>query len=102
MAMSDGGPESIAAEVTSAESLTDVVDSYRRTRSRLERSVLPLATSVDGRQFAFQASLHGLQFQAGGYVVLEDEDGDSRLGQLLTMRAESELAPDVEVEGLNT
>jgi uncharacterized protein len=100
--MSDGGPESIAAEVTSAESLTDVVDSYRRTRSRLERSVLPLATSVDGRQFAFQASLHGLQFQAGGYVVLEDEDGNSRLGQLLTMRAESELAPDVEVEGLNT
>src|SRR5215213_1363633 len=102
MAMSDGGPASTAAEVTSAESLTDVVDSYRRTRSGLERSVLPLATSVDGRQFGFQASLHGLQFQTGGYVVLVDEDENRRLGQLLTMRAESELAPDLGVEGLNT
>ena len=47
---------------------------------------LPLATSVDGRQFAFQASLHQLQLQTGGYVVLEDEGGDRRLGQVLTMR----------------
>ena len=102
MAMSDGGPGSIAEEVAAAESLTDVVDSYRRTRSGLERSILPLATSVDGRQFTFQASLHGLQFQTGGYVVLEGDDGDRRLGQVLTMRAESELAPDLGVEGLNT
>jgi hypothetical protein len=75
MAMSNGGPGPIAEEVPSTESLTDLVDSYRRTRGELERSVLPLATSVDGRQFSFQASLHGLQFQTGGYVVLEGEDG---------------------------
>ena len=43
--------------------LTDVVDDYRRLRDELERSVLPLATSVDGRQLTFQASLHQLQFQ---------------------------------------
>jgi hypothetical protein len=64
--MSYGGPGSIAQEVTPAESLTDLVDSYRRTRGDLERSVLPLATSVDGRQFTFQASLHELQFQTAG------------------------------------
>ena len=102
MAMSDGGPGSIAEEVPSTESLTDLVDSYRRTRGELERSVLPLATSVDGRQFSFQASLHGLQFQTGGYVVLEGEDGDSQLGQVLTMRTESEVAPNLGAEGLNT
>ena len=69
------------------------MDDYRRIRSEIERSVLPLATSVDGREFAFQASLHQLQLQTGGYVVLEDEGGDRRLGQVLTVRPESALAP---------
>jgi hypothetical protein len=100
--MSDGGPGSIAEEVTPAESLTDLVDNYRRTRGELERNVLPLATSVDGRQFTFQASLYELEFQTGGYVVLEGEDGHRRLGQVLTMRPESELASEVGLEGLNT
>ena len=54
---------------------------------------MPLATSVDGRQFTFQASLHELQFQTGGYVVLEGEGG-RRLGQVLTMRTHSETAHD--------
>jgi hypothetical protein len=102
MAMSDGGPGSIAGEVTPSESLTDLLDNYRRTRGELERNVLPLATSVDGRQFTFQASLHELEFQTGGYVALEGEDRHRRLGQVLTMRPESELAPEVGVEGLNT
>ena len=60
----------------------------------LERAVLPLATSVDGRQFTFQASLHGLALQTGGYVVLEG-DGQPRLGQILTMRPDSMSVPDV-------
>jgi len=42
------------------------LDSFREARRELETSVLPLATSVDGRRFVFQASLHGLQLQAGG------------------------------------
>ena len=71
------------------------MDDYRRIRSELERGVLPLATSVDGRQFTFQASLHQLQLQTGGYVVLEDEGGDRRLGQILTMRPDFALAPDL-------
>jgi hypothetical protein len=96
--MSDGAPDSAAEEVTPAESLTDLVDNYRRRRGELERGILPLATSVDGRQFTFQASLHELQFQTGGYVVLEDEDGGSRLGQVLTMRPDSAFAPDLGLE----
>jgi uncharacterized protein len=101
-AMSDGGSGSIAEDVTPAGSMTDLVDNYRRAREELERNILPLATSVDGRRFTFQASLYELQFQTGGYVVLEAEDGDRQLGQVLTMRPESELAPDLGIEGLNT
>ena len=69
--MSNGSASSAAEQVTSAGSLADAVEEYRNVRGVLERGVLPLATSVDGRQFTFQASLHDLQFQTGGYVVLE-------------------------------
>jgi hypothetical protein len=34
------------------------LDSFRATRREIEASVLPLATSVDGRRFTFQASLY--------------------------------------------
>ena len=36
------------------------LESFREVRRSIEASVLPLATSVDGRWFSFQASLHGL------------------------------------------
>ena len=64
--------------------LGPLVESFRDARRELEASVLPLATSVDGRRFSFQASLHGLPLQIGGYVVLEGA-GPSRLGQVLTL-----------------
>ena len=48
------------------------LDSFRAARREIEASVLPLATSVDGRRFTFQASLYGLQLQVGGYAVLDD------------------------------
>jgi uncharacterized protein len=57
---------------------------FREARRELEASVLPLATSIDGRRFSFQASLYGLALQAGGYVVLKD-GGISRLGQVITL-----------------
>ena len=60
------------------------LESFREARRGLEEAVLPLATSVDGRRFSFQASLHSLEFQIGGYVVL-DGDGTPRLGQVLTL-----------------
>ena len=47
------------------------LDTFREVRRNIEASILPLATSVDGRRFSFQASLHGLELQVGGYVVLE-------------------------------
>ena len=54
---------------------------FRSLRETLETAVLPLASSLDGREFSFQASLHGLALRLGGYVVLES-DGAGRLGQI--------------------
>jgi uncharacterized protein len=67
-------------EVTEpGQGLEDRLERFRAIRRELEASVLPLATSVDGRRFSFQASLHDLELQVGGYVVL----GEGRLGQVL-------------------
>jgi uncharacterized protein len=65
-----------------------LVEEYRGVREALERAVLPLATSVDGRRFSFQTSLHGLELEAGGYVTIE-ADGSTRLGQLLSLELDS-------------
>ena len=81
---------------SSPEELESRLAEYRSTRSDLERAVVPLATSVDGRRFIFQASLHELAFQAGGYVVLED-GGEPRLGQVITLETASREGPDLAV-----
>jgi uncharacterized protein len=70
-------PAGPGADLTIEERLS----AYRSVRERVERLVRPLATSVDGVSFVFQASLHGLPFQRGGYVLLEG-DGPHRLGQV--------------------
>jgi hypothetical protein len=70
------------------------LDSFSELRRNLEASVLPLATSVDGRRFSLQASLYGLQLQAGGYVVLEG-DGVARLGRVLTLELDRELSTEL-------
>jgi DNA helicase HerA-like ATPase len=57
---------------------------YRDVRDALERALLPLASSVDGRRFSFQASLHGLELEAGGYVSIESGDSTG-LGQVLSL-----------------
>jgi uncharacterized protein len=64
--------------------LEERLEAFRANRRELERAVLPLATSIDGRRFSFQASAHDLQLQVGGYVVLES-DGPPRLGQILSL-----------------
>jgi uncharacterized protein len=64
-----------------------MLEEYRRLRQTLEGSILPLATSVDGRRFEYQASLHGLELEAGGYVAL-DAGGEVRLGQVLSLEME--------------
>jgi uncharacterized protein len=68
---------------------------FRALRETIEASILPLATSVDGRSFAFQASLHGLDLQPGAYVVLEHAAG-SRLGQVLSLALTTEEAAALE------
>jgi uncharacterized protein len=57
---------------------------FRALRRQIEASILPLATSVDGRRFELQASLHGLELQTGGYVVLESDEV-RRLGQVTAL-----------------
>jgi uncharacterized protein len=72
------------------------LEDFRTLRRELERSVLPLATSVDGRRFRLQAPAERLELRVGGYVVLEAA-GEPLLGQVL----ELELA-EIEVEGGGT
>ncbi|HWN21710.1 MAG TPA: ATP-binding protein [Gaiellaceae bacterium] len=67
-----------------SSSLDERAAEFRALRRQLEESILPLATSVDGRHFELQASLHGLELQIGGYVVLESDEG-RRLGQVVAL-----------------
>ena len=74
--------------------MTDVEASlteYRDVREALERAVLPLATSVDGRRFSFQTSLHGLELEAGGYVTIDGGDSTG-LGQVLLLELRTQDA----------
>jgi uncharacterized protein len=68
--------------------LQERLETFRADRAELERAILPLATSLDGRQFSFQASVHDLELQLGGYVVLE-AGASRRLGQVLSLRLEN-------------
>ena len=65
-------------------SLEGRVDAFRSMREQAESSILPLATSLDGRRFSFQAGIAGLDLRLGGYVVLEG-DGGSTLGQVRSL-----------------
>jgi hypothetical protein len=80
-----GFGDEAGSSVSAESSLGAQLESFREARRSLEEAVLPLATSVDGRRFSFQASLHGLEFQIGGYVVLNG-NGTPRLGQVLTLQ----------------
>ncbi len=71
--------------------LEGMVADFRQMRESLERSVLPLATSIDGRRFTCQASLHDLKLEVGGYVAI-DADGELRLGQVMSLRMEQQEA----------
>jgi DNA helicase HerA-like ATPase len=69
---------------------------FRDLRRELEAAVLPLATSIDGRRFSFQASLHGLELRLGGYVVLEHE-GNERLGQILALELDQREGTELDL-----
>ncbi len=72
---------------------------FRALRRQLEESIQPFATSVDGRRFSLQSSLYGLAFEAGGYVVLEEDGVEPRLGQLLSLAASSAEGPEFAGDG---
>jgi uncharacterized protein len=74
------------------------VGEFRATRERVERSILPLASSVDGRRFRFQASAHSLPAQVGGYVVLEGTGG-ARLAQVTTLELEHDEVGSLGFDG---
>ena len=59
---------------------------YRDVREQIEAAILPLATSVDGRRFNYQASLHGLELEAGGYVTIETAAGPARAAPVARVR----------------
>jgi hypothetical protein len=75
-----------------------VLEEYRSQREALEASVLPLATSIDGHRFEYQASLHGLELEVGGYVTIETGD-EIRLGQLLSLQMEQHEATALDRPG---
>jgi DNA helicase HerA-like ATPase len=64
-----------------ADAIDASLDSYRDLRSRLEQEVRPVARSLDGRSFAFQAPV-AMPLQPGGYVRLELAEGPV-LGQVI-------------------
>jgi DNA helicase HerA-like ATPase len=70
--------------MTTTTSLGGRLAEYRALRHEIEANVLALATSVDGRRFAFQAPLEPLELRAGGYVELQTPTG-RWLGQLLSL-----------------
>ena len=51
-------------------------------RRELEAAVAAVASSVDGRRFTFQCSIHDLSLRPGGYVSI-----DGRLGQVHAVEA---------------
>jgi hypothetical protein len=86
----------------SGSDLAAVLSEYRSVREGIERSILPLATSVDGFSFELQSSLYHLDLTRGGYVVIGTGD-DVRLGQVTDLRvgsidaSEGALAPGASV-----
>jgi hypothetical protein len=76
---------------TTLQELHEQVSAYRDARGVLEQAVLPLASSLDGITFEFQASLHDLPYRCGGYVVLESRSG-RRLGQVVDLEFSTSAA----------
>jgi uncharacterized protein len=99
--MTDTQRSGLVPDSSTDQALADQLDAFRRARADVERSVLPLATSVDGVSFGFQASLHDLALRRGGYVVLQ-HGGTARLGQITELRADSAVTSSDGIAGAGT
>ena len=87
--MSDAAGPSFTSTPGHESGIAEHLVRYRDVREEIERAILPLAGSIDGRSFHVQSSLHDLRLRRGGYVVLEGAGG-GRLGQITDL-APSEL-----------
>ncbi|HEU4947665.1 MAG TPA: ATP-binding protein [Kribbella sp.] len=83
-------PSSGPGDVAGAE-LAERMAAYRRSREQIERDILPLATSIDGLSFEFQASLYDLELRRGGYVMLQGSGG-AWLGQITDLKVDTVTA----------
>jgi hypothetical protein len=86
-----------AADTGPGDGLQERVEQFRALRAQLERMILPLAHSLDGRRFEWQAPRHEPSLTVGGYVMLRSPDGNSRLGQILDARLVEEAAGELGV-----
>ena len=59
------------------ETIAGMTTTPPTSRRELEAAVSAVASSVDGRRFTFQCSIHDLALKTGGYVSI-----DGRLGQV--------------------
>jgi len=69
---------------------------FRSLRRELEDVVLPLAGSLDGRRFNFQAPIRDLRVALGGYVRIGSDDA-ARLGQITSLRVEPQPGPQIDL-----
>ena len=81
-----------------ATTLGGRIDTFRSLRAQAEASILPLATSLDGRRFSFQARIDGLELRPGGYVMLEGGDR-AALGQVRSLELAEADAGEVGLPG---
>jgi hypothetical protein len=88
-------------EHNGAQGLEHGLERFRAIRRQLETAVLPLATSLDGRRFTFQSSLHGLAVRLGGYVMVE-QDGRQRLGQVLELEPAQAAGAELDLPGADS
>ena len=70
----------------------EAIGTFRSLRRELEDVVLPLAGSLDGRRFEFQAPIHDLRVALGGYVRIGTGE-ERRLGQITSLRLELQDGP---------
>ena len=87
----------MAAHGRAGDATRQARDEFRTLRAHLEEGILSLATSVDGRRFTYQASLHGLELQPGGYVSLSPPGRDPQLGQVLSLAEHRTDGPEIEL-----
>lgn len=64
-----------------------------------ERDADPLATSVDGRHFAYEVPVDRLELRVGGFVVIDDGRSGGRLGYVTSVAPATDDRRTAQVDG---